>query len=247
MNAALPHQGANGSPLEGSAASSAAGVGVGDRRALAARLRGLYAVTPDDPDTARLLAKVDAAIAGGARAIQYRNKQAPPDLRRTQAEALAGICRRSGVLFIVNDDAAIAREVGADGVHIGEDDAGLVAARGLVGVKALVGVSCYNELDRAGPMIARGADYVAFGSFFASSVKPEARHADIALIAPARRLGVPVVAIGGITADNAPLLVDAGVDAVAVISAIFAHSDPASVSRAAAEIAACFATPRDRT
>ena len=216
-----------------------------DRRALAARLRGLYAVTPDDLDTARLSAKVDAAIAGGASAIQYRNKQAPPPLRRTQAEALAGICVQRGVLFIVNDDAALARDVGADGVHVGEDDAGVAAARGLVGVTALVGASCYNELGRAGPLIARGADYVAFGSFFASRVKPEARHADLALIAPAKRLGVPVVAIGGITADNAPMLVDAGIDAVAVITAVFAHDDLDAITRAAAEIAACFAKGKE--
>ena len=210
-----------------------------DERA-ARGLRGLYAVTPDEDDTVRLVAQVNAALAGGARALQYRNKNAAPALRRAQAEALAGVCRRRGALFIVNDDAALARAVAADGVHIGEDDGALSAAREAVGDAALVGVSCYDNLQSARHAVEQGADYIAFGSFFASRVKPGARHAEVALIPAAKRFGVPVVAIGGITVANAPALVAAGVDAIAVISAVFAHDDLAAIARAAAELAALF-------
>lgn len=204
------------------------------------RLRGLYAVTPDDDDTARLVAQVEAALEGGARAIQYRNKRASEALRRVQADEIARACRRRGALFIVNDDVALARGTGADGVHIGEDDGDLTCARATVGDAAIIGVSCYDDLARARRAVAQGADYIAFGSFFASRVKPDARRAEVALIPAARAFGVPVVAIGGITADNAPTLIAARIDAVAVISAVFAHNDLAAITRAAAAIAAQF-------
>jgi thiamine-phosphate pyrophosphorylase len=203
-----------------------------------ARLRGLYALTPDDDDTDRLVRKVAAAIAGGACAIQYRNKAAPSSLRQVQAAQLAAVCRNDGALFIVNDDAALAHLVDGDGVHLGEDDGDLAAARAVLGDRALIGVSCYNDFARAKRLVAQGADYVAFGSFFASTVKPAARRADPTLLARARDLGVPVIAIGGITADNARSLVAGGADAVAVISAVFASDDPNEVKRAAAAIAA---------
>jgi thiamine-phosphate pyrophosphorylase len=112
--------------------------------------------------------------------------------------------------------------------------------RTLVGDKLLIGASCYNDLSRARRLTAEGADYVAFGSFYPSPVKPDARRAMIPILAQARRLGVPVVAIGGITADNARNLIENGADAVAVISAVFGDDDPAAVTRAAAAIAACF-------
>ncbi len=182
-------------------------------------------------------------MAGGANAIQYRNKTASAELRREQAARLSRVCQGRGVLLIVNDDAHLAQRVDAAGVHLGEDDGNPGHARSIVGAGKLVGVSCYNDLARARHMVAQGADYIAFGSFFASSVKPDARRADLALLAPAKLLGVPIVAIGGITADNARALADAGADAVAVISAVFAHEDPAAVTRAAAAIAACFETP----
>jgi thiamine-phosphate pyrophosphorylase len=209
-----------------------------DRGARRARLAGLYAVTPDERDTALLSAQVAAAIEGGARAVQYRNKTASPALRVEQAAALARICAQRGALFIVNDDAVLARDVKADGVHLGEDDGDLAAARAIVGEGRLIGVSCYNDAQRARDFAAAGADYVAFGSFFPSQVKPGARRADVALLAGARALGVPVVAIGGITADNAGALTRAGADAVAVISAVFAPGAPAGVTAAAHAIAA---------
>jgi thiamine-phosphate pyrophosphorylase len=208
------------------------------RRARAARLRGLYAVTPDLDDTAALVACVAAALAGGAAAIQYRNKFASGATRREQAAALSSLTRAHGALLVVNDDAALARDVGADGVHVGEDDAGIAEARRAIGPAGIVGVSCYDDFARAESAVAQGADYVAFGSFFASSVKPGARRADPALLTRARSLGVPVVAIGGITPGNGPALIAAGADALAVISAVFGAPGPFAVESAARAFAA---------
>jgi thiamine-phosphate pyrophosphorylase len=204
------------------------------------RLRGLYAVTPDGVGTARLCAMVGAAIEGGATAVQYRNKVASEALRREQAGALARLCRQRGALFIVNDDAALAGEVDADGVHVGKDDGALAAARARAGPRRIVGASCYDDLQRPRSRAPEGAHYIAFGSFFPSRVKPDARRADVSSIRAAKSLGVPVIGIGGITAENAPMLVDAGIDAVAVISGVFAHDDLADITNAAKRIAACF-------
>lgn len=206
------------------------------RRARAARLFGLYAVTPDVADTASLVASVGAAISGGAAAVQYRNKTADQGLRRAQAAALARVHAIRGALYIVNDDAALAAEMDADGVHIGSDDGDIADARACIGPDRIVGVSCYDDFARAKAAVAAGADYVAFGSFFASAVKPAARRADIALLERARALRVPVVAIGGIDATNANALRVAGADAVAVISALFGAPDVESAARALARI-----------
>ena len=202
------------------------------RRARANRLRGLYAVTPDLTDTAALVARVDAALEGGACAIQYRNKTVAAELRFTQAEALARVTAKRGGLYIVNDDASLCAAVGADGVHLGESDGSVAAARELIGPERVIGVSCYDEFGRAEAAVAAGADYVAFGSFHPSSVKPDARRADFALLARAAALGVPVVAIGGITAANARELRRAGAHAVAVISAVFDAADVVAAARA---------------
>jgi len=200
-------------------------------------VRGLYAVTPDTTDTAWLARAVSAAVRGGASLVQYRNKRADAATRHAQAAALKHALADSATLLIINDDVAVAAAIGADGVHVGEDDASLDDARRALGDRAVIGVSCYNDAARARRAIAGGASYVAFGSFFASTVKPEARRADIALLQDARAFGVPVVAIGGITADNAPILRDAGADAVAVISAVFAHDSDDAIERAARTIA----------
>ncbi len=189
-------------------------------------ISGLYAITPDLADTAVLLAKTQAALAGGARLLQYRNKTADENLRREQAAALRELCRRYGAMLIINDHVELAREIDADGVHVGADDAGVAAARTRLGHSKIIGATCYNDLQRALAAAAQGADYVAFGSFFASSVKPGAVRAPLALLQQARRqVTVPVVAIGGITLDNAAGLIDAGANAVAVISALFAAPD----------------------
>ncbi|MEO8485267.1 MAG: thiamine phosphate synthase [Betaproteobacteria bacterium] len=207
-----------------------------------ARLRGLYAVTPDASDTGALVARCAAALDGGASAIQFRHKGADAALGEAQARAIVALCRSRGALAIVNDDAALAARVDADGVHVGEHDGGVASARARVGPSRLVGASCYDSLALARSAIDAGADYVAFGSFFSSGTKPHARRAGLDLIPRACALGVPVVAIGGIDAANARALADAGVDAVAVIAAVFAHDDPRDVADAARRIVASFAS-----
>lgn len=189
------------------------------------RIRGLYAVTPDEHDSAHLAALVQAAAEGGARLVQYRNKTASSALRESQARALGLICRRHGIPLIVNDHLELAMAIGADGLHLGRDDGDLAAARARM-PHALIGVSCYNELERAIAAERAGADYVAFGRFFESSTKPGDIRASLELVAQAKRVvRLPIVAIGGITAANAPALVSAGVDALAVVSALFDSPD----------------------
>ena len=185
-------------------------------------LRGLYAVTPDDNLTPRLSALVASALAGGVRLVQYRNKLAPPALRRAQAAELLRICRGQGARLIVNDDLALALELGADGVHLGRDDGDLVSARAVLGPAPILGVSCYGDLDAAAAAAASGADYLAFGSVFASPTKPQAPRIALHLLVEARqRFGLPIAAIGGITLDNAAQAIAAGADMLAVISDLF--------------------------
>ena len=202
------------------------------------KLRGLYAITPDLDDIATLVAKVSAAIAGGAQAIQYRNKTATDSLRQKQASMLSRVCDGAGAIFIVNDDLALAQAVGAAGVHLGEEDGAVAQARKIAGDGLLIGVSCYNDIARAKRLVAEGADYIAFGSFHPSATKPEARRAEPTLLRRGQALGVPVVAIGGITAANGRALVESGADALAVISYVFDHDNLADVTRAASEIVA---------
>lgn len=194
-------------------------------------IKGLYAVTPDIDETAALLRMTKAVLAGGARVLQYRHKTATPALRRTQAEALLQVCKESSALLIINDHVELAAEVGAHGVHIGGEDGSLADARQLLGPTKLIGVSCYRELPRAQAAVDGGADYIAFGSFYASQVKPGAVRAPVSLLTSARAFGVPVVAIGGITPENAGALIAAGADAVAVISALYAAPDATAAAR----------------
>jgi thiamine-phosphate pyrophosphorylase len=193
--------------------------------------RGLYLITPDEADTPRLLARV-AAVLPHAALLQYRNKAADAGLRQAQAEALAVLCREHGVPLVINDDAVLARAVAAAGVHLGEDDGDIVAARGLLGEDAIVGVSCYDDLSRAKAAAAAGASYIAFGAFFPSTTKPNARHATPNLLRDSAGLGLPRVAIGGITPDNAGGLVEAGADLLAVIGGVFDAPDPPTAARA---------------
>lgn len=189
-------------------------------------LAGLYAVTPDLADTAELVRRVGPALAGGARLLQYRNKTAAAALRREQVETLLRLCREFGVPLIVNDDLALALETGADGAHLGREDGDLAAARAALGPGKILGVSCYDELERAREAQRIGADYAAFGSFFASATKPGAVRAPLALLAQARReLRLPLAAIGGITLDNAPQLLGAGADLLAVVGDLFEAPD----------------------
>ena len=194
---------------------------------------GVYAITPETADTERLLAQVEAALAGGVAAVQYRDKSGDVARRHEQASELAALCRRFGAPLIVNDDLRLADLAGADGVHLGRDDGSLREARIILGKDKLIGASCYQSLDLAQAAQAAGADYVAFGSFFASPTKPAAARADADLLRAATRvLRIPIVAIGGITAANAPQLIDAGADSVAVLSALFDAADIRAAARA---------------
>ena len=196
------------------------------------KLRGLYAITPDSADA--LLEKVEAALRGGLAALQYRNKSRP-EKRAAEARALRSLAGRYNVPFIVNDDVDLAVQVGADGVHVGRDDEALAAARGRMPGK-IVGASCYDSLERARSAVSAGADYVAFGSVFASVTKPAAVRAPLSLFAEARALGVPLCAIGGITIENAPRLVEAGADLLAVISDLFQARDIEARARRYAKV-----------
>ena len=202
------------------------------------QIHGLYAITPDLPDTVELVRRVRLALQGGARVLQYRNKTADAKLKLAQAQALLQLAREFKTTFIVNDDAQLAVQVNADGVHLGGEDGSVAAARALLGNSGIIGVSCYNRLSLAHEAVRQGADYVAFGAFFASSVKPGAVQADVALLRSARKeLNVPIVAIGGITQQNAATLIDAGADAAAVISALF---DAPDIEVAAREFSTLF-------
>lgn len=191
------------------------------------RIRGLYAIADTDmlgPD--KLLVAVQQAIDGDAQVIQYRDKSKDSTRRTGEAQALRDLCQGHAVMFIVNDDVALAARVKADGVHLGRDDPDVASARNRLGPDALIGVSCYNEFERAKAAQLQGADYVAFGSFYSSSVKPDAVRATPELLHRAHdTLDLPVVAIGGITPENGAELVTAGADALAVITGVFTAPD----------------------
>lgn len=202
-------------------------------------LHGLYLITDDTrPGPAALGAAVEAALRGGGRIVQYRDKGADPRRRLAEARALRAVCDRHGAILLINDDLDLAAAAGADGVHLGRDDTDLAAARRQLAPGGLIGISCYDDLERARAAAAGGADYVAFGSFFSSPTKPRAVRADPELLRRARReLGLPTVAIGGISPENGAALVQAGADMLAVISAVFAAADITAAARA---FAPCF-------
>jgi thiamine-phosphate pyrophosphorylase len=204
--------------------------------------RGLYAVTDGQLIPAgELTARVAQAIAGGAVVIQYREKHKPRDVRQQEAAALQALCRERGVPLIINDDIELAARVGAAGVHLGQEDASIALARERLGPQAFVGISCYNRFERAREAAAAGASYVAFGRFFPSATKPGAVQAETTLLGQARaQLDVPIVAIGGITPENAAGLIAAGADLLAVIHGVFGQPD---VEAAARRYAALFEGP----
>jgi thiamine-phosphate pyrophosphorylase len=194
---------------------------------------GVYAITPETADTEHLLMQVEAALAGGVAAVQYRDKSDDVARRHEQASELVALCRPFGVPLIVNDDLRLADLCDADGVHLGRDDSSLREARIILGRGKIVGASCYQSLELALAAQAAGADYVAFGSFFASPTKPVAGRAGLDLLREAAPLiHVPLVAIGGITPANAPQLLDAGADSLAVLSALFDTPDIRASARA---------------
>ncbi len=208
-----------------------------------AAIRGLYVITDGAGDSPEALAgKVEAALRGGARVVQYRDKSTDAARRQAEASALGDRCRAAGACFIVNDDPALARAVGADGVHVGRDDAAIAAAREQLGASAIVGASCYADLERARAAAEAGANYLAFGSVYPSATKPDAVRAPLALFAEARTFfDGPLVAIGGINADNIAAVMRAGADAAAVVDAVFGAPD---VEGAAASLVSRMATGR---
>ncbi len=215
-----------------------------DARVAAPLVAGLYAVTPDLDDTERLVRMVDAALVGGARLVQYRNKTASPSLRAEQAARLARVCAAHGRPLLVNDHLALAMTIDGAGLHVGvEDYAGpdaLPALRAALGPSRLLGVSCYRDVGLARTAASAGADYVAFGSVFASGTKPHAPPSALSTFRDAKALGVALVGIGGITRDNLASLVDAGADAAAVIGELFGDPDADAVTAKARALAALF-------
>jgi len=234
--------------------------------------RGLYGIAPDWADTERLSAAVQAAVRGGMRALQWRPKSASHHDSLAQGQQLAALCRAAGVTFIVNDSVQVALQLDADGVHLGRGDGDWREARAALGAGKLLGCSCYNELALVRDALDAGADYIAFGAMYASMVKPDAVRATPEHLRRARQLvrqyaGKPgadghaqatraaVVAIGGITPENAAPLLEAGADSLAVITALFGrlgasdpsaahHPDPQTVAR---DFAPVFAHPFAQT
>lgn len=201
---------------------------------------GLYAITDGPRDD--LLAAARAALEGGVAMLQYRDKSGDAQRRLREAHALVALCARHDVPLIVNDDVDLAIASSASGVHLGENDGDIATARAMLGEAAIIGVSCYDSLDRAREAVAAGADYFAFGAFFPSPTKPHARRATLQLLRDARALGKPLVAIGGVTADNGGPLVAAGTDYLAAISAVFGARD---IRAAARRFSRLFIDPRN--
>jgi thiamine-phosphate pyrophosphorylase len=201
-------------------------------------LRGLYAITdPERTPGENLLDACASALRGGAVLLQYRDKPAGPALRQERAARLRELCDHHGARLIINDDIELARRVGADGVHLGQSDGDPAAARARLGDRALIGVSCHGDPALARNAAARGVDYVALGRFFPSRTKPQAPPAGLETLRALRaELDLPLVAIGGVNPDNAPQLIEAGADLVAVIHDLFAAPDIEARARRFAEL-----------
>lgn len=204
---------------------------------------GLYAITDSGLHGDDIARQVERAIEGGARVVQYRDKSNDNARRTDEAGAILAVCRRHGVPLLINDDVELAQRIQAQGVHLGLDDVGVAEARRMLGENIIIGVSCYNRIDLARQARADGADYLAFGRFFSSESKPGAVQANPGLLEEARALfDCPLVAIGGITAQNGRPLIEAGADMLAVIRGVFAADD---VSAAARSISQLFMEPEN--
>ena len=199
--------------------------------------RGLYLITPGTLDSDATWTLTDALLASGAvRWLQYRDKLAPPESRHARARRLRAISRTHGTALVINDEVALAAACGADGVHLGEDDGDPAAARDALGASALIGVSCYDSLDRAEQAISAGADYVAFGAFYPSRSKSAPRRASTGLLRTAAEQGWPAVAIGGLEADNVAPIIEAGARWTAMIHGIYGAEDPLLEARRIQEL-----------
>ncbi|SDH50948.1 thiamine phosphate synthase [Nitrosomonas sp. Nm132] len=195
-------------------------------------INGLYAITPDIADTVQLCAMTQQILLAGVQYVQYRNKIADSILRLHQARALARLCKQHNVFFIINDHYDLAIEVDADGVHVGKEDIAICDARNYLGQNKIIGVSCYNQLELALEAERQGADYVAFGAFFHSKTKTNTVRASTDLLSEAKnKLGIPIVAIGGITLANAASLINHGSDSIAVSHGLYGAQNIRSVAK----------------
>jgi thiamine-phosphate pyrophosphorylase len=185
-------------------------------------IKGLYAITPDSADLNTLIQKTKSAIEGGAFMVQYRSKIQDRDVKMQQCAAILRLCREYEIPCIVNDDVEMCRVLEADGVHLGEKDDNIAEVRQILGEDAIIGSSCYDQLDRAKSAQKEGASYVAFGAMFPTSTKPNAPRATLALLKEAKReIQIPIVAIGGITVNNAHDVIKTGIDAISVITSLY--------------------------
>ena len=194
-------------------------------------LKGLYGIT-DGSTGQELINKVTQAISGGLSILQYRDKSDDYTTRLNDAMSLRELCCRNNIPLIINDDVELAKILHADGVHLGQDDMSIKQARQRLGSNAIIGVSCYNQLDLALAAQEQGASYVAFGAFFNSPTKPNAPTASLSTLQMAKqKIHIPICTIGGITLDNTPQLIDNGTDMVAVISSLFSADDIGSTAK----------------
>lgn len=208
-------------------------------------LQGLYAITDPELMGTELIAKSEQAISGGINILQYRNKTASIEQQEQEASTLARLCKKHHVLFIINDNIELAIKVNADGIHLGQKDTHIQQARELLGKDKIIGITCNNQIKFAQTAQQQGADYVAFGRFFNSLTKPSAPQAELSLLSEAARLiKIPVVAIGGITPQTAPLLLKEGVDMLAVIQGIFGQDDILSATEEFVDIFKTITTPK---
>ncbi|MDY7218304.1 thiamine phosphate synthase [Denitrificimonas sp. JX-1] len=203
-------------------------------------LSGLYAIT----DSAllaneRLLPYCEAALSGGAKLLQYRDKSSDTARRLSEAKALHTLCQKYGARLIINDDMHLAAKIGAD-LHLGQKDGSLLKARQLLGPNAIIGATCHAQLELAKQAIAQQADYIAFGRFYNSQTKPGAALANTDLLEQAQQLNHPIVAIGGITLDNGSVLIQHGANMLAVIHGLFAADTPVTVEQRARAFSALF-------
>jgi thiamine-phosphate diphosphorylase len=207
--------------------------GVGTRAALLRRMTrtGLYLVTDDRLDADRLLERLDAALRAGADVVQFRDKRPDRAAAAAVGRRVAERCRAAGGLFIVNDDAALAVELDADGIHVGQEDEPPSTVRAVVGPDRIIGLSI-SHLEEIDVAVANpDIDYIGFGALFPTPTKPDAEPAGPEMLAQARsRVSFPIVGIGGLTADNLSAAFEAGADSVAVVSAVFSAPDPGAAT-----------------
>ncbi len=197
-------------------------------------MKGLYIVTPDWDDTAKLLDVTEKALKGGAAIVQYRHKTATPELRREQAKVLQALCKRYQRPFIINDFIDLTMELDADGIHVGESDESVAKVRAAVGPNKIVGASCYGDMDLVRKAHKAGADYIAFGGFYPSRIKKYPVTTELDIVAQMKKEipELPSCAIGGIDLENAVPLVERGIDMIAVISSVYFADDPEAAARA---------------